>query len=141
MKTVFVSRFEIRNRNAMVFSLYVYAAARQVVRGRPIPHQGTALVLKNFPVGFPEFVCCVGQMKPVKFKETSGKLVITRCCVRSCSCFVISYGSRRPPFQVDRDAFRRRTSHPLLQPVCEAARVARASYVYENTPPWCWRRC
>ncbi|CAM9142851.1 unnamed protein product [Pylaiella littoralis] len=51
---------------------YTKFFVEKVVRGRPIPHQGTALVLKNFPVGFPEFVCCVGQMKPVKFKETSG---------------------------------------------------------------------
>lgn len=34
---------------------------------------GTALFLKDFPSGFPEFVSCVGQMKPAKFKETSGK--------------------------------------------------------------------
>lgn len=44
-----------------------------MVRGRPIPHVGTALFLKDFPSGFPEFVCCVGQMKPARFKETSGK--------------------------------------------------------------------
>ena len=43
------------------------------MRGRPIPHVSTALVLKNFPTGFAEFVCCVGQMKPDKFKETSGE--------------------------------------------------------------------
>ncbi|CAM9117852.1 unnamed protein product [Scytosiphon promiscuus] len=44
----------------------------KILRGRPIPHVGTALSLKNFPAGFPEFACCVGQMKPAKFKHVSG---------------------------------------------------------------------
>lgn len=67
-----VSRTRCRCVNAVRVTLFNFA---QILRGRPVPHLGTALSLKNFPSGFPEFACCVGQMKPAKFREVSGELL------------------------------------------------------------------
>ncbi|CAN0264028.1 unnamed protein product, partial [Ectocarpus sp. 12 AP-2014] len=61
-----------RDKKHSTSAVFTDFFVQKVVRGRPIPHVGTALFLKDFPSGFPEFVSCVGQMKPAKFKETSG---------------------------------------------------------------------